>query len=230
MFLKRWLKQASSFTFEVGAAVVVNAGIKEVETGVDMSGWQGRIIDIDDESNLLTIEWDSITLRALPATYIEQSEENGYGWDQYFLPPTHVTLTTARDSEADVAAATVELERLYAWVALGPEGKAIQAILKDVDPADTMAAINTWEKHLQTVLHFPFKAVIAEFQEHGRLQAGDQVQVRQLAESNERYGLLVEIQSQHGIALFPLCDLEVANPNSRNHEHVQNYAVWYANR
>lgn len=230
MFLKRWLKQAPPSTIAIGAAVVVMAGVKEVETGVDMSGWQGRIIDVDNESNLLTIEWDSITLRALPPTYIEQSEENGYGWDQYFLLPTDVTLTTARDTATDVAAARAELERLYAWVALGPEGKAIQAVLKDVDPADTMAAINTWEKHLQAVLHFPFKAVIAEFQEHGRLQAGDQVQVRKLAESNERYGLLVEIQSQHGITLFPLCDLEVANPNSPNHKHVQNYAVWYANR
>lgn len=230
MFLKRWLQQIPPSTFAIGAAVVVIAGVKEVETGVDMSGWQGRIIDVDDENNLLTVEWDSITLRALPPPYIEQSEENGYGWDQYFLSPTDVTLTTARDTEAEVAAALVELERRYAWVALGPEGKAIQAVLKDVDPADTMAAINTWEKHLGVVLRFPFKAVIAEFQEHGRLQAGDQVQVRKLAESNERYGLLVEIQSQHGIALFPLCDLEVANHKSPNHEHVQNYAVWYANR
>lgn len=230
MFLKRWLKQASNPAFEIGASIVVKTGIKEVETGHEMSGWQGRITDVDDESNLLTVEWDSITLRALPATYIEQSEENGYGWDQYFLPPTDVTLTTPRDTEADVAAALVELQRLYAWVALGPEGKAIQAVLKEVDPADTVAAINTWEKHLRAILRFPFKAIIAEFQEHGRLQAGDQVLVRKLAESNERYGLLVEIQSQHGIALFPLCDLEAANHKSPNHEHVQNYAVWYANR
>lgn len=230
MFLKRWLKQAPHSSFAIGAAVVVKAGLKEVETGFDMSGWQGRVSDVDDENNLLTIEWDSITLRALPPAYIEQSEENGYGWEQYFLAPTDVTLTTVRDTEADVAAALVELQRLYTWVALGPEGKAIQAVLKEVDPADTVAAINTWEKHLHAVLRFPFKAVIAEFQEHGRLQAGDQVQVRKLAESNERYGLLVEIQSQHGIALFPLCDLEVANHKSSNYEHVQHYAVWYANR
>lgn len=230
MFLKRWLKQPPTSTFAIGESVVVKAGVKEVETSVEMSGWQGRITEVDDDHNILTVEWDSITLRALPPTYIEQSEENGYSWDQYFLSPTDVTPTTARDTEADVAAALVELERLYTWVALGPEGKAIQAVLKDVDPADTVAAINTWEKHLQAVLRFPFKAVIAEFQEHGRLQAGDQVQVRKLAESNERYGLLVEIQSQHGIALFPLCDLEAANHKSPNYEHVQNYAVWYANR
>lgn len=230
MFLKRWLKQTPHAPFEIGAAVIVKVGIKEAETGVDMSGWQGRISDVDEEHNLLTVEWDSITLRALPPTYIEQSEENGYSWDQYFLLSTDVIPATARDTEADVAAAIVELERLYAWIALGPEGKAIQAVLKDVDPADTVAAINTWEKHLKRVLRFPFKAVIAEFQEHGRLQAGDQIQVRTLAESNERYGLLVEIQSQHGIALFPLCDLEVANHKSPNYAHVQNYAVWYANR
>lgn len=230
MFLKRWLKQAPQSTVEIGASVVVRTGVKEVETGVDMSGWQGRITDVDDDHNILTVEWDSITLRALPPRYIEQSEENGYSWEQYFLSPTDVTQAPIRDTEADVAAAIVELQRLYTWVALGPEGKAIQAVLKDVDPADTVAAINTWEEHLQGVLHFPFKAVIAEFQEHGRLQAGDQVQVRKLAESNERYGLLVEIQSQHGIALFPLCDLEVANQQSPNYEHVQHYAVWYANR
>lgn len=230
MFLKRWLKQAPDAAFAIGAAVVVKPGVKEVETGFDMSGWQGRVADVDDENNLLTIEWDSITLRALPAAYIEQSEENGYGWDQYLLPPTEVTLTTTRDSEADVEAAIIELQQLYAWVALGPEGKAIQSVLKDVDPADTAAAITTWENHLRAVLRFPFQAVIAEFQEHGRLQAGDQVLVRKLAESDEHYGLLVEIKSKHGIGHFPLCDLEAADPQSPNHEHVQNYAIWYANR
>lgn len=230
MFLKRWLKQTSNSRFAIGSSVVVKAGVKEADTGLDMSGWQGRISEVDEENDLIMVDWDSITLRTLPPAYIETSEENGYGWDQYLLPPAEVEVTTARDSEAEVKAALAELRSHYAWIALGPEGKAIQAVLKGVDPADTLAAMITWEAHLRTVLRFPFKAIIAEFQEHGRLQAGDQVLVRRLAEIDERYGVLVEIQSQHGIALFPLCDLEAANRKSSTYTQVQNYAVWYANR
>lgn len=230
MFLKRWFTQATNHPFDVGTCVVIKTGVKEADTGLDMSGWQGRISEVDEESDLITVDWDSITLRALPPAYIEMSEENGYGWDQYLLPPSEVEVTTARDTEEEVETTVAELTQLYAWVALGPEGKEIQAVLQNVDWTDTVVALETWVKHLRKVLTFPFKAVVAEFQDYGRLQAGDKVVVRRIAEVDERYGVLVEIQSQHGIALFPLCDLEAANGKSPNHQQVHIYAVWYANR
>jgi hypothetical protein len=204
--------------------------VKDSDTGVDMSGWQGRISEIDDESDLITIDWDSITLRALAPSYIETSIENGYGWTQYLLPPDEVEVTTARDTEREMKIAVEELERLYAWVGFGPEGKEIQAVLKDVKRNDLWAAMVAWEAHLHKTLTFPFDAVVSEYQEYERLQSGAKVTVRKIVEIDEHYGILVEIQCKGTIELFPLCDLAVANKKSPNQGTLQSYVVWYANR
>jgi hypothetical protein len=47
---------------------------------------------------------------------------------------------------------------------------------------------------------------------------------------NNFQGILVEIQSQYGIGIFPLCDLEVAKKRSPMHHKLRAYTVWYANR
>jgi hypothetical protein len=137
---------------------------------------------------------------------------------------------TARDTEADVEAAIKELHHKYMWVAIGPEGKEIQAVLKDVAPGDEYAALVAWEAYLWKELTFPFHAAIAEFQEHGPLRAGDKVVVRRIVEIHNFQGILVEIQSQYGIGIFPLCDLEVAKKRSPMHHKLRAYTVWYANR
>ena len=45
----------------------------------DLSGWQGRVIDIDedDEGPTVGMEWDSVTLKEIPKSYIENSEQEG---------------------------------------------------------------------------------------------------------------------------------------------------------
>lgn len=237
MFWKRWFASKTESKPEPKhrrttekASVVVKAGVKEAETGIEMGGWQGRITEVDEKNNIITVDWDSITLRALPPDYIEASEEEGLRWNQYFLFPMDVEPAPARDTEADVEAAFKELQHHYMWADLGPEGKAIQAVLKDVDPGDELAALRAWEAHLRKVLTFPFKAEIAEFQERGPLQSGDQVTVRRIVEIDGFRGILVEIQSRHGNGLFPLCDLEVIKKHSPLHDKLQAYVVWYANR
>ena len=91
-----------------------------------------------------------------------------------------------------------------------------------------MAAMEAWEKHLRKVLKFPFKAFVAEFQDRGPLQGGDKVTVRKIVAVDERYGVLVEIQSRQGVLIFPFCDLEAADLKSPNHDKLLAYVVWYA--
>lgn len=237
MFWQRWFTSKPKpkakhkrLSMTEKASVVVKAGVKEVETGIEMGGWQGRITEVDEDNDIITIDWDSITLRALPPDYIAASEEEGLRWDQYFLSHSDVEPAPVRDTEADVKAAFNELHHQYLWADLGPEGKVIQAVLQDVDPDDELAALRAWEAHLRKALTFPFKAEVAESQDRGPLQAGDKVVVRCIAEVDDFRGIWVEIQSRYGISLFPLCDLEVIKKRSLMHDRLQAYVVWYANR
>lgn len=81
---KRHKKKDSSSTFKIGDSVVVKPGIKDVEFGSDMGGWQGRITEISKDSKpvVITIQWDSITLKNISKKIIEQCEETGMSWDE----------------------------------------------------------------------------------------------------------------------------------------------------
>ncbi|MCW5212614.1 hypothetical protein VU04_06860 [Desulfobulbus sp. TB] len=55
--------------FQINDSVVVKAGVKEPDTGMDLGGWQGRVTKIEKD-NLLCIDWDSLTLNNIPDSYI----------------------------------------------------------------------------------------------------------------------------------------------------------------
>ena len=72
-----------SLKLNIGDAVIVRQGIKEPDLEeIEIGGWQGRVVGIDVKSDndniLITIEWDSLTLKQIPSYYIEQSERDGY--------------------------------------------------------------------------------------------------------------------------------------------------------
>lgn len=68
--------------FQINDSVVVKAGVKDPDTGMDIGGWQGRIAEIE-EDNLLYINWDSLTLKNIPDSHITDCELEGFGWNQY---------------------------------------------------------------------------------------------------------------------------------------------------
>ncbi len=55
-------------------------GVKDPDFGEDMSGWQGRVVEIDEsppEPPLVTVQWDSLTLRNMPRSSIEGAKKEG---------------------------------------------------------------------------------------------------------------------------------------------------------
>ena len=55
--------------------MVVRQGTADPEFGIDLSGWQGKVLDIqtsDDGVATVHIEWDSIALKNMPGSVIEQ--------------------------------------------------------------------------------------------------------------------------------------------------------------
>ena len=55
-----------SSNWAIGESVVVKPGVTDPDTGRAIGGWQGRISAILDEAEILTIQWDSLTLKSMP--------------------------------------------------------------------------------------------------------------------------------------------------------------------
>lgn len=61
--------------------------MKDVNFAVDLSGWQGRVLEILDDGNI-DVAWDSQTLlHDMPASMIAACEEEGYGWETCVFEP-----------------------------------------------------------------------------------------------------------------------------------------------
>jgi len=176
------------------------------------------------------IDWDSITLRNIPDAVIIECEEKGLSWSQMYLHPHEVECIPPRDTLVDVKQVIDEIADRHRWCFLGEEGLAIQAVLANVDPDDEWGAFEAWARHLCKVLRFPFIAVVAEFQERGPIEAGQRVIVKRVVGIADPHGVLVEMKHKRGTFTFPLCDLRVAGDDVSLHDHVQEYAVWFANR
>ena len=88
---------------KIGDVVKVKQAVLDPDTeAFRIGGWQGRILQIsfqEDGTNILDIEWDSLTLRALPQESIEYCEQEGLEWTRMGLYAKDLELAQARDSE-----------------------------------------------------------------------------------------------------------------------------------
>jgi hypothetical protein len=174
---------------------------------------------------------DSVTLKKMPRSMIEDCEEEGLDWREMRLGVSDVKPASPRDTEEDVEGAIQEIESHTAWISLGEEGKRIQKVLDGIDPDDTMEILEAWEAHLSKMLKFPFEAEIVEHVSRSSLRIGDRVTVKGLVKDvDDLYGVFVKVTSGHGGNEFPLCDLEATDKQEKNYQLVKDYVVWYANR
>ena len=218
---------------EVGDCIVVNSGVKDPNYGFDIGGWQGRITEIDTyQPPQVTImfQWDSISLKRMPASAIRRSEENGLDWTTMGLYPEEVEKAEPRDTQADVDEIVEEISAEHNWDYLGKQGRRIHKVLQDIDEDDELEAFETWQRYLEAHLRLPFEAVVSEFQERGPLQAGNLVKVIDFEGVEDLYGVLVNIKARGNAYVFPLCDLKAVNEKSANFTLTDDYAVWFANR
>jgi hypothetical protein len=105
-------KGGPAFPFKAGDSVVVKEGVQDPDYGDDMGDWQGRVVEIEEyppEPPMVTIQWDSLTLRNMPRASIERAKKEGLDWSEMNLYATELERATARDSLEDVAAAHREI-------------------------------------------------------------------------------------------------------------------------
>ncbi len=224
----------STHSFNIGDSVKVKDGILEPGTeAFSIGGWQGRIIAVRDEEDptVVDIKWDSVTLKNMPRHFIEECEEEGYGWDSMGLYPEDVEPAVARDTEeqTDNVREDIEDEQLHSYTYLGEQGKRIAAVLQGIEPDDEMGVIERWGDYIEEHLSFPFEAEVNEWQERGPLRAGDRVKVKNISLIDDHYGVIVAIRRGRERFDCPLADLAVLDEASPNAQLVQDYRVWFAN-
>ena len=201
--------------------------------GLSLAGWQGRIISVErgeDDDVMVGIKWDSVTLSTMPEEYVADSEAQGYDCTEMYLGMADVEPAQARDGEAEAQRSARLVESRSFWIGMGAQGKRILDVIGGTDADDPWEALEAWRKHLRKKLTFPLDAKVSEFQEHGPLADGDEVQVLAIEDVDDLMGVAVRIKRGWRKRVFPLCDLEVFPPESSAYLAVKDYCVWFANR
>lgn len=220
--------------FSIGESVVVNPGVLDPDFGYDMGGWQGRITENhhDDEQGnpLVSIAWDSITLKQMPVEMIERCEEDGLDWSTMGLYTSEVTSAAPRDKIHQVQKVKAEIEDAHEMDHLGEQGRRMQQVLNSAGRKGELGRFKAWEKYLKEKLTFPFDAEVSEHQDRGPIRIGERVNVLGIEIVDDSYGIIVSIKTERGHYDFPLCDLEVTPSTSPNYQPLNDYVVWFANR
>lgn len=214
----------------IGDAVVVKAGVKAPDTGDEIGGWQGRISAIQaGDPPILTIHWDSVTLKSLPVAFIEASVEEGLSWTEMNLEPQEVSHTTPRDTVEEVAATIAAIEPRYSWRWVGGEqGKRIQQIVDQAQGAGVLAESKAWHTYLEEHLKGPFTATAGA--RHGPVRSGETVKVLGVSFWDESYGTLVAVKHPEGVYELPLRELDLVGAEEATQQVVDDYQLWSANR
>jgi hypothetical protein len=218
--------------FKVGDSVKVKPGINDPDFGGDISNWQGRIIDIEenDKNTSLLIKWDSYTLQSIPSKQIEHCEEDGLDWSEMYIYTNEVIPADQRDTIEEQLEVFDRLSIQYKWSHLGEQGRRIQSLLEKSDTKDTTGEIELWQAHLNRQLKIPFEAIVSESEESSPLRVGNKVKVVNIQKVDELYGILAKVTRAKNHYYIPLCDLETVSNRSKNYQLLNDYTTWFVIR
>ncbi len=238
---------------KIGDSVKVKQGILDPDLNqFDMSGWQGRIKDItpNNKSNLIEIEWDSITLKQFPKEFIENSIEEGYDYSTMFLGKKDLELTKSRDKESDVEKQLEKMNALYGHSAFDEQERRIATILSDDDLSVTEEKQNIYFDYLQKNIQnriiltgmedFPWEEKYVfggwskkEYEKLKKTQPSytDKFEFIELIEDIDEYGVIAKVKRVTDKKQFelPLWDLKCIDESSKNYELISDYSFWMTN-
>jgi hypothetical protein len=220
--------------FSIGESVVVKPAVVDPDYGFDMGGWQGRITEnhhADEQGNpLVSIAWDSITLKQMSVEIIERSEEDGLDWSVMGLYASEVVSASPRDKIHQVDQVKAEIEDAHEMDHLGEQGRRMQQVLNSASRKGEMGRFDAWGNYLSEKLTFPFEAEVSEHQDRGFIRFGERLSVLGFKIIDDSYGIIVSVKTKRGHYDFPLCDLEALPETSPNYQPLNDYVVWFANR
>lgn len=214
---------------KINDSVKVKHGIKDPDNEqFDLANWQGRIIEINASNAaevLVTIAWDSLTLRAMPKQFVEESIRDGLDFAEMTLLADEVELVEARDNPQDSNEVIQALESENSWADLGEQGKRIQAV-EDACEHD-FALVEHWFEYLENNVELPVKAQYIG-NSNRNLRFGAEILINGFADADDHYGVIGSAIYQKRWLQVPLCDLKVLE-SSKKTEALEDYIVWFAN-
>ena len=219
----------------LGDSVIVKKGVKEPDLEeFEIGGWQGRVAEIDTESDidntLITIEWDSITLRQIPSDYVDQSERDGYDWQNMVLYDSDLEKSNPRDNKENLKKVQDELSDKNYWASKGDQGIRISKILDKVNLFNEMKCLKKWVDYLDKELTFPVHAIVSDSEDNWLIKTDDQVLIKSLPHIVDMYGIIASIRLNGEKYEFPLCDLEVIDKTNMDFQLIEDYRTWFSNR
>lgn len=100
---------------KVGDEVVVNTGVIDPDFGIEIGGWAGSILEIDEIESLALIEWSAKTLESMDESHIQSCDAEDLDWTQIYLGFDEVALVqetaeNSTDEQAIVSDSAIEAD------------------------------------------------------------------------------------------------------------------------
>jgi Calcium binding len=230
------VQESNKHLVKIGDSVRVKKGIKDPDNPEKLiEDCQGRVIKVYEEilegndvpDVMIDIAWDSITLENMDRDYVIALEKDGFDWSEMALVLRDVDIIEPRDAEKDRENAYKALRKDTYWESEGEEGMAIKTILGDAE--NLHEEYEAWEDYLKQTLKFPFKA---EYFAEGKSLIPHEatVKVTRIHSIDDWYGILMSVEYKNKFYQLPLADLTAVHQNGINHETVDLYDTWFADK
>lgn len=191
-----------------GETVKVKKGITDPDTGLNIEGYIGRITEYIAK-DLVSIEWDSISLQNLTDDFISSAIEDGCDYLTYNIGIKEVEPCAARDKPVDVLKAVKVLTDKWDDFEIFGEDAAF---IEEVDEA------GGWYIYLTDHLTFPFKAEAIE--RSGTVKAGTIINVHEIFDTDDLRGIIIKGKISRRTVYFPLCELMVTEKKDNANQHL----------
>jgi len=203
---------------KVGNSVRIKDGNTDPDTGMKLDGFVGRIKEYL-ASNLVNIEWDSVSLQSLPDGYIKSTIKDGADYLSYNIEPKDLEICAARDKPADVIKMVRKLgEKWDNFEEFGELADLIEEIGEE-----------GWEEYLEGEITFPFRATYED--EYRKYEDRDNVKVLKIHDYDDHYGIIMKCKIDIGTLYFPLCELTANDGESEETKAaVDLYGEYFWNR
>jgi hypothetical protein len=217
---------------KINDSVKVKLGVEDPDIeGNDLSGWQGRIVEIDAKNKLVTVAWDSVTLKNYSLELLMQT------WDNEFtlmvLGDDDLEPCEPRDTEAEAAKMQEWIMNWADFLSLFDTNATIYAEIFDkVNLTDEMQMYQIWHKHIEEALNEPIEAELID-ESFGDIREGCKLVIKELDEFiDDKYGILANCKTPKKKALLPLCCCEPLEKDEDTEAEmlIRDYIVWFANR
>lgn len=216
---------------QINNSVKVKEGVFDSDfPEINISGWCGRIIEINAPEGLITVKWDSQTLLNMPTEVIMKF------WDYEFtimtLDKADFEPCEARDTLQEAEDAQEYITDWANFLSIFEDTAPIYAeMFADADLNDTMEMCGIWYNKIEEAFEKPVKATLIE-SGYGNLREGSALTIIGFDDDiDDKYGILAICKTKHGSATIPLCDCEpVAETFNEAETLIYDYGMWFVNK